>query len=218
MAERYREQVQKELPEADAVVGIGSNADIAEIVMKTLGGESLERFADKLQLPLDGQRVLSTPYYYAYLKIAEGCDNCCTYCAIPAIRGRFRSRKMESILEEAEALVRGGVKELILVAQDTTRYGEDISGEPYLALLLTKLAAIPGAKWIRLLYTYPERIDDRLLDVMVAHDNILNYLDIPIQHCNAEILRRMNRKGDRRRGQNGAEINETGVCFSRYEW
>ena len=198
MAERYREQVQKELPEADAVVGIGSNADIAEIVMKTLGGESLERFADKLQLPLDGQRVLSTPYYYAYLKIAEGCDNCCTYCAIPAIRGRFRSRKMESILEEAEALVRGGVKELILVAQDTTRYGEDIYGEPYLALLLTKLAAIPGAKWIRLLYTYPERIDDRLLDVMAAHDNILNYLDIPIQHCNAEILRRMNRKGDRR--------------------
>ncbi len=198
LAERYQQEVAKELPEVDAVVGIGANGHIAEIVEKALEkkGQVLE-FPDKLELPLSGNRVQTTPYYYSYIKIAEGCDNRCSYCAIPMIRGKFRSRPMEDILSEAERLARNGVKELVVVAQDTTRYGIDLYGSGRLPELLRALCKIDGLEWIRVLYCYPERITDSLLDVMAKEEKIVKYLDIPIQHCNKELLRAMHRVGDR---------------------
>ena len=197
LAERYQKEVMKELYEVDAVVGIGANGRIAEIVKDVLAGNKQEVFPDKTLLPMCGSRILSTPYYYAYLKIAEGCDNKCTYCAIPMIRGAFRSRPMEEILFEARELASKGVKELILVAQDTTRYGEDLKGEPQLAKLLTELCKIDEVKYIRVLYCYPERITDELIDVFAREDKVLKYIDIPMQHCDGRILKLMNRKGDR---------------------
>ena len=197
LAERYQKEVMKELYEVDAVVGIGGNADIAEIVKNTLEGKKQEIFPEKTMLPLSGSRIRSTPYYYAYLKVAEGCDNHCTYCAIPMIRGRFRSRREEEILYEAKELAAKGVKELIVVAQDTTRYGEDLYGEPRLAELLTKLCRIDEIKYIRVLYCYPERITDELIEVFANEDKLLKYIDIPMQHCNGRILKLMNRRGDR---------------------
>ena len=197
LAERYQKEVMKELYEVDAVVGIGGNADIAEIVKNTLEGKKQEIFHEKTMLPLSGSRIRSTPYYYAYLKVAEGCDNHCTYCAIPMIRGRFRSRREEEILYEAKELAAKGVKELIVVAQDTTRYGEDLYGEPRLAELLTKLCRIDEIKYIRVLYCYPERITDELIEVFANEDKLLKYIDIPMQHCNGRILKLMNRRGDR---------------------
>ena len=187
----------KELFEVDAVVGIGGNARIDQVVKDVLEGKKQELFPDKQLLPLSGSRIRSTPYYYAYLKIAEGCDNRCTYCAIPMIRGRFRSRPMEEILYEARELASKGVKELIIVAQDTTRYGEDLKGEPQLASLLTELCKIDEVRHIRVLYCYPERITDELIDVFAKEDKILKYIDIPMQHCNGRILKLMNRRGDR---------------------
>ncbi len=142
--------------------------------------------------------MVSTPRYTAYIKIAEGCSNCCTYCAIPAIRGRFRSRPVESIVKEAQKLAANGVKELIVIAQDTTRYGEDIYGEQRLPELLSKLCGIDGIEWIRTLYTYPDRIDDKLINTVAREPKLCKYFDIPIQHCNETVLRRMNRKGDRK--------------------
>lgn len=197
LAERYKDEVMKELYEVDAVVGIGDNANIASIIDKVLNGEKVTAFADKLCLPLEGGRVQSTPYYYAYLKISEGCDNRCTYCAIPQIRGKFRSRKKEALVEEAKKLAENGVKELIVIAQDTTRYGEDLYGKPVLDELLKELVKIDGIKWIRLLYCYPDRITDNLLDTIAENDKILNYIDIPLQHCNKRVLKSMNRHGDR---------------------
>ena len=197
LAERYRNEVMKELFEVDAVVGIGGNARIDQVVKDVLEGKKQELFPDKQLLPLSGSRIRSTPYYYAYLKIAEGCDNRCTYCAIPMIRGRFRSRPMEEILYEARELASKGVKELIIVAQDTTRYGEDLKGEPQLASLLTELCKIDEVRHIRVLYCYPERITDELIDVFAKEDKILKYIDIPMQHCNGRILKLMNRRGDR---------------------
>ncbi len=197
LAERYQKEVMKELYEVDAVVGIGANGRIAEIVKDVLAGNKQEVFPDKTLLPMCGSRIRSTPYYYAYLKIAEGCDNKCTYCAIPMIRGAFRSRPMEEILFEARELASKGVKELILVAQDTTRYGEDLKGEPQLAKLLTELCKIDEVKYIRVLYCYPERITDELIDVFAREDKVLKYIDIPMQHCDGRILKLMNRKGDR---------------------
>ena len=197
LAERYNSQVMSELSEVDAVIGIGKNADIAEVVRRALEGEKTEEFPDKLLLPLDGGRVQSTERHWAYLKIADGCDNCCTYCAIPLIRGRFRSRKMESIVEEAERLARNGVRELNIIAQDTTRYGEDLYGKLMLPELLKKLCAVDGLKWIRLLYCYPDRITDELLDVIHEEDKIVKYIDLPLQHCEGRILRAMNRRGDK---------------------
>ena len=197
LAERYQSEVMKELAEADAVIGIGKNADIADVVRKALDGEKVESFPDKIALPMEGGRVQSTDRHWAYLKIADGCDNCCTYCAIPLIRGGFRSRKMENIVEEAERLVKNGVKELNVIAQDTTRYGEDIYGELKLAELLRQLCKIDGLKWIRILYCYPDRITDELLDTIREEEKIVKYIDLPLQHCSGRILRAMNRRGDK---------------------
>ncbi len=197
LAERYRQEIAEEMPEVDAVVGIGSNAEIADIIRDTFCGDKVYRFGEKCGLPLEGGRVLSTLPFYAYLKIAEGCDNCCSYCAIPSIRGRFRSRPMESVLQEARELAARGVKELVVVAQDTTKYGQDLYGEYRLAALLRELAKIEGFRWIRVLYAYPERITDELLEVIASEPKIAKYLDIPLQHCDKEILRAMNRPGSR---------------------
>ncbi len=196
LAERYHSEIMKELGEVDAVIGIGKNADIAAVVQQALDGEKVESFPDKMRLPMEGGRVQSTEQHWAYLKIADGCDNCCTYCAIPLIRGGFRSRRMENILEEAERLVKNGVKELNVIAQDTTRYGADLYGELKLAELLRRLCKIDGLQWIRVLYCYPDRITDELLDTIREEDKIVNYIDLPLQHCNGRVLRAMNRRGD----------------------
>lgn len=197
LAERYREEVEKELPEVDAVLGIGANKDIVQAVDNVLAGKRLLSFPEKNLLPLCGERVQTTPYYTSYLKIAEGCDNCCTYCAIPMIRGRFRSRPMEEITAEAEHLAKNGVRELIVIAQDTTRYGEDIYGEKKLPELLRRLCRVDGLRWIRVLYCYPERITDELLDVIANEEKMVKYIDLPLQHCSRSVLRRMNRRGSR---------------------
>lgn len=198
LAERYQDEITKQLYEIDAAVGIGANDQIADIVEKALSGEeTIELFPDKLLLPLEGGRVQSTPFYTAYLKIAEGCDNKCTFCAIPMIRGKFRSRNIESLIDEAKTLAANGVRELNVIAQDTTRYGEDIYGKPSLDKLLTELCKIDGLHWIRVLYCYPDSITDSLIDVMAKEDKIVKYIDLPLQHCNSEILHRMHRRGDR---------------------
>ena len=196
LAERYREEIQKEIPEVDATIGIGCNADIAALVARALGGEKVEAFAKKTDLPLEGLRVISTPRHYAYLKIAEGCNNRCSYCAIPLIRGPLRSRRLEQVLEEARWLASEGVKELIVVAQDVTAYGDDL-GRNQTVELLDALNQVEGIHWIRLLYAYPERVTDDFIAAMARNDKVLPYLDLPIQHINSEILRSMNRKGDR---------------------
>lgn len=197
LAERYQSELTKQLYEVDAAIGIGANSMIADVVLKALEGNKVELFPEKNKLPLEGGRVISTPPYTAYLKIAEGCDNCCTYCAIPLIRGHFRSRQPDDVIKEAEMLAKRGVKELNVIAQDTTRYGEDLFGEPYLAKLLKRLCQIDGFKWIRVLYCYPDRITDELIDTMANEEKIVNYIDIPLQHCSGEVLKSMNRHGDR---------------------
>lgn len=196
LAERYREELAKEIPEIDAVVGIGGNEKIAQTVETVLKGEKTQVYGEKTDLPLNGKRVRTTPFYYSYIKIAEGCDNRCSYCAIPLIRGGFRSRRMEDILDEARALADNGVKELNVIAQDTTRYGEDIYGKLMLAELLRELCKIDGIEWIRVLYCYPDRITDELLDVIASEDKIVKYIDLPLQHANGEVLKAMNRRGD----------------------
>lgn len=197
LAERYQEELAKEIPEVDVVLGIGSNAEIARAITDALDGRKVSDFADKQALALNGERVISTPSYFAYLKIAEGCDNNCTYCAIPAIRGPYRSRKLEDIVEEAEWLASSGVKELIVVAQDTTRYGSDLYGELKLPELLRRLCQIDGFVWIRVLYCYPEMVTDELLDVLAEEPKMAKYIDIPIQHINSAVLRRMHRRSTR---------------------
>lgn len=197
LSERYRQVLERGIPEIDGVVGIGKNGDIVSIVEDVLGGKTGGYYAPKEQLPLEGERVLINPGYFAYLKIAEGCNNRCTYCAIPGIRGPMRSRTVESVLEEATLLASQGVQELVVVAQDTTRYGEDLYGQCKLPELLRGLCRIQGIRWIRILYAYPDRITDELLQVMASEEKILNYLDLPIQHCNGTVLKRMNRPGDR---------------------
>lgn len=196
LAERYREEVAELIPEADAVVGIGSNEDIVSILGKIMTGEAVQSYGKKERLALTGGRVQTTLSFTSYLKIAEGCDNCCSYCAIPSIRGRFRSVPMEELVKEAEEMVRNGVRELIVIAQDTTRYGIDLYGEYKLPELLKKLCEIEELKWIRVLYCYPERVTDELLDVMANEEKIVKYMDLPIQHCDGEILKKMNRRGD----------------------
>lgn len=197
LAERYKNEITKQLYEVDAAIGIGANQKIADVVLEALNGKKTELFPDKSLLPMEGGRVQSTPFYSAYLKVAEGCDNCCTYCAIPLIRGHFRSRQPDNVIKEAEQLAANGVKELNVIAQDTTRYGEDLFGEPYLAKLLKRLCKIDGLKWIRVLYCYPDRVTDELIDVIAEEDKIVKYIDIPLQHCNGEVLRNMNRRGNR---------------------
>lgn len=196
LAERYREQLVSEIPEADVVLGIGSNTQIAQAVQKALDGQRVSAFGDKADLPLNGDRVLSTANYSAYLKIAEGCDNRCSFCAIPLIRGGFRSRRMEDILEEARGLAASGVKELNLVAQDTTRYGQDLYGEYSLDKLLTELCKIDGFHWIRVLYGYPDRVTDSLLEVMANEPKVVKYIDLPLQHASGRVLKEMNRNGN----------------------
>ncbi len=196
LAERYKEEISVEIPEVDAVVGIGANGDIAKICREVLEGKKVNIFPSKYCLSLEGDRILTTPSHYAYLKIAEGCSNCCTYCAIPSIRGKFRSRKIENIVAEAENLAKEGIKELVVVAQDTTRYGIDLYGEYKLAALLKKLCKVDGIRWIRILYCYPECFTDELIEVMAQEEKICNYIDLPLQHADGEILRKMNRTGD----------------------
>ena len=202
LAERYKNEITRQLYEVDAALGIGANSQIADVVAELLSDntehkEKIEKFPDKQLLCLEGRRIQSTPPYTAYLKIAEGCDNRCSYCAIPMIRGRFRSRDIEDVVKEAEGLAERGVKELNVIAQDTTRFGEDKYGKPMLAELLRRLCRIDGFKWIRVLYCYPDRITDELIDTIASEDKIVKYMDIPLQHCNKDILRRMNRHGDR---------------------
>lgn len=197
MAERYQQEIRKELPEADAVCGIGADADIVEVVDRTLRGEHPELFPDKMLLPLCGERIQSTPPYSSYLKIAEGCDNRCSYCAIPLIRGPYRSRPMESILEEAETLAKNGTKELIVIAQDTTRYGCDLYKKRMLPELLQKLCKVDGIVWIRVLYCYPDFMTEELMDTIAREPKIVKYIDLPLQHCSGTVLRAMRRFGNR---------------------
>ncbi len=197
LAERYQQEMAKEIPEADVILGIGSNDEICDAIEQALAGRQVRRFGPKEALPLEGDRIIANLPFFAYLKIAEGCDNRCTYCAIPMIRGRYRSREMEHIVEEARHLADHGVTELNVVAQDTTRYGVDLYGKPMLPELLRRLAKIENLHWIRVLYTYPDLITDELLQVIAEEEKVVKYLDIPLQHCEGEVLRQMNRRGDR---------------------
>ena len=195
LVERFREQVMAELPEIDAMIGVGSLSHIADACDAVLRGERYTSFEDKETSPLGGERILTTPPYTAYLKIAEGCDNLCTYCAIPLIRGKLRSRPIEDIVEEARDLEALGVKELNLIAQDTSRYGLDLYGEYKLAALVRAICEATSIPWIRLLYCYPDKITDELIDELAANPRLLPYMDIPVQHISDKILRSMNRHG-----------------------
>lgn len=197
LAERYQNDVTEEIPEVDVCVGIGSNGKIAEIVKNAIEGKAENSFGAKEDLDLNTKRILGGYPFTAYLKVADGCNNCCTYCAIPKIRGKMRSRKIEDCVNEAKELAANGVRELIVVAQDTTAYGSDIYGKPMLSQLLKELCKIDGIHWIRTLYTYPDKIDDELLETIKNEEKLIKYLDIPIQHANSEMLKKMNRKGSR---------------------
>lgn len=195
LVERYREEVMRELPEVEALVGVGSLSDIAEACDAVMRGEVYTSFKDKNCSPLGGGRVLTTAPHTAYLKIAEGCDNLCTYCAIPLIRGRMRSRKIEDIVTEAKQLEATGVKELNLIAQDTSRYGLDIYGEYALARLVRAITENTTIPWIRLLYCYPDKITDELVLEFKENPRLVKYMDIPVQHISDSVLSRMNRHG-----------------------
>ena len=197
LAERYQKEIRAEMPEVDAVVGIGSNSAICAVIERLSAGPQ-EQFGPKTAMPLGGARVISTPPHYAYLKIAEGCNNGCYYCAIPLIRGGLRSRAMSDCVAEAKWLADQGVQELIVVAQDPTAYGEDWGKPGSICQLLDQLNAVEGIRWIRILYAYPERITDEFVAALQRNEKVLPYLDLPIQHCNNEILHRMNRRGGRR--------------------
>lgn len=196
LAERYQDEIIKEMPEVDAVLGIGANSDIVKTCDKALCGIATTSFPNKCYLSINDERIISTPSHWAYLKIAEGCDNRCSYCAIPGIRGGFRSRTIESCVDEAKALAESGVKELILIAQDTTKYGQDLYGKYSLDILLKELVKIDGIEWIRLFYCYPQRITDSLINVIANEEKVCNYIDIPLQHSDKTVLKNMNRVGD----------------------
>ncbi len=195
LVERYREQVMDELPELDAIVGVGSLEDIGEACRAVMRGEKYTSFKDKNTSPLGGGRILTTAPHTAYLKIAEGCDNRCTYCAIPLIRGKLRSRTIEDIVHEARELDRAGVKELNLIAQDTSRYGLDLYGEYKLAELVREITKNTSIPWIRLLYCYPDKITDELIEEFNSNPRLVKYMDIPVQHISDSVLKRMNRHG-----------------------
>ena len=195
LAERYQEEIIKEIPEVDSVIGIGADKDIVKVCQKAAVGISTTFFPDKKLLPLEGERMLSTPPHWAYLKISDGCDNKCSYCAIPGIRGGYAERPIESIIAEAKELAAKGVKEVIIIAQDTTKYGLQLYGEYMLAKLLKELVKIDGIEWYRLFYCYPDRVTDELIDVIANEEKVCSYIDIPLQHCNRDILRSMNRNG-----------------------
>ena len=193
LSQRYKEEILTELPEVDGVLGTGSYSEIVSAIEEVTGGGTPCRFGS-IHAPVEElDRVLTTPPYIAYLRIAEGCDNHCAYCVIPSLRGKYRSRTMENVLAEAEKLAESGVKELIIIAQDITRYGIDLYGGKKLPALLRELCKM-DFRWIRLHYLYPDEIDDDLIDVIAEEPKILKYLDIPIQHCNDEVLRAMNRR------------------------
>lgn len=196
LPQRVGEELFENFPEIDALVGCGSFMEIVDAVKRTLSGESVSLFGDIDAEIREEGRILTTPVHMAYIKIAEGCDNKCSYCVIPALRGKFRSRRMEDIISEAEGLAESGVKELIVVAQDTTRYGIDLYGERKISELLKELCKIEGLSWIRLHYLYPDEIDDNLIETVANEEKIVKYLDIPIQHVNDRILNAMNRRGN----------------------
>ena len=196
LAERYGEEIFDEMPEVDAVIGTGSYDKIVEAVKEAYEGRRFIKKGDPCALPLGGDRVITTPAHFAYVQIAEGCSNNCTYCIIPKLRGKYRSREMSEIISEVEDLASLGVKEICLVAQDTTRYGSDLYGSPCLDALLASLGEIDGIEWIRILYCYPETITDQLINEIANNPKVLKCIDMPIQHINDDILRRMNRRGD----------------------
>ena len=197
LAERFRDEIFTELPEVDALLGVGSIHEIVKAVEAAYKGKKFSLYLDKDTMPLGGERVVTTPDYTAYLKIAEGCDNRCTYCAIPDIRGKFRSRSIEDLVSEAKNLESLGVKELNIIAQDTSRYGLDLYGEYALAKLVKAITAETNIPWIRLMYCYPDKITDELVEEFKTNPRLLKYIDLPIQHIDDTILRRMNRHGGR---------------------
>ena len=197
LAQRYQEEILKEMPEVDGILGTGSYTEIVPAIEKLLAEKPVSDFGSVDAPEQETGRIVTTPEHYAYIKIAEGCDNRCSYCIIPYLRGRFRSRQLDDVLYEARMLAASGVKELIVVAQDTSRYGTDLPGHKrLLPELLRQLCKIEELKWIRVHYVYPDEIDDELMDVMAQEPKIVKYLDIPIQHCNSKILKLMNRRGD----------------------
>lgn len=197
LSQRYQDEIMEQMPEVDGILGTGSYSDIVAAI-DTLLEDNEVRLFDSIDAPeQETGRILTTPEHYAYLKIAEGCDNRCSYCIIPYLRGKFRSRTMDDVLYEARLLADSGVKELIVVAQDTSRYGTDLPGHKrLLPELLRQLCQIDGIHWVRVHYLYPDEIDDELIDVIASETKIVKYLDIPIQHCNSKILKLMNRRGD----------------------
>ena len=203
LSQRYQQEILREMPEVDGVLGTGSYHEIVPAIEKLLQEETVAQFGSIDEPELETGRVLTTPEHYAYIKIAEGCDNRCAYCVIPSLRGKFRSRSLDDVLYEARLLAANGVKELIVVAQDTSRYGTDLPGnQRLLPELLHQLCAIEELRWIRIHYLYPDEIDDSLIDTIANEPKIVKYLDIPIQHCNDKILKLMNRRG------NGAYLRE----------
>ncbi len=198
LSQRYQQEILSEMPEVDGVLGTGSYADIVQAVEALLDGECVQEFASIDTPEQETGRVVTTPEHYAYIKIAEGCDNRCSYCIIPYLRGKYRSRQMDDVLYEARMLAESGVKELIVVAQDTSRYGTDLPGHKrLLSQLLRQLCQIEQLQWIRVHYLYPDEIDDELIDTIASEPKIVKYLDIPIQHCNDKVLQLMNRRGDK---------------------
>lgn len=197
LAQRYREEIQKEIPQVDAIIGTTAIDEIVAAVEEVLQGQARNHYKSIDEKPVtDKKRIVTTGGHFAYLKIAEGCDKFCTYCIIPKVRGKYRSVPMENLVKEATALAGQGVKELILVAQETTLYGADLYGKKSLPLLLHKLAEIPGIYWIRILYCYPEEITDELIETIAAEPKVCHYLDIPIQHASDSVLKRMGRRTD----------------------
>lgn len=194
LPERYREEILNEMPEVDCILGTGSFGNICEAVKAAYEGKQYSSFEDKNTSNIGGERVITTPEYFAYLQIAEGCDNHCTYCVIPGIRGRFRSRPMSDILEEAQNLADLGVKEICLIAQDTTRYGQDLYGVYSLDSLIQEISKIDGIEWIRVMYCYPDRITDGLINEFASNPKLVKYIDMPIQHISTPVLKRMNRR------------------------
>ena len=197
LSQRYQDEIMAEMPEVDGVLGTGSYTEVVPAIERLLEGETVRDFGSIDAPEQETGRILTTPEHYAYLKIAEGCDNRCSYCIIPYLRGKFRSRQLDDVLYEARLLAASGVKEIIVVAQDTSRYGTDLPGnQRLLPELLRQLCAIEEFRWVRLHYLYPDEIDDALIDTIASEPKIVKYLDIPIQHCNSKILRLMNRRGD----------------------
>ena len=196
LAQRYQQELAEEIPECDGVIGLGANEDIVEVVNRVMAGETVRAFPSRDSWCLDGDRLQTTPHFFAYLRIADGCNNRCTYCAIPSIRGKFRSRPIEDLINEAKDLDALGVRELCIIAQDTTRYGEDLYGEYSLHTLLRRLTEETEIPWFRLLYCYPDKITDELISEMRDNDRIVKYIDMPLQHISDRILKAMNRRGD----------------------